>query len=362
MRYEIPYEQINSQKDMNELVPHEWIIQEDKEAPAQEKRFRPYLLGGTLGEFASTTFDDAELNSNIEASVNGCLINQFKGKPIPSHGFKINIYAAIWQSSVMHPASGKVIPRLKQIILRLGYKFPYDDEEESCLRTIIGLDKHHTVFFQIPFRLLSKKVSNQSKKPVRKNHWVYRIRFILKDEEKYKKELSQYYHGYIGATSQPNVAYRFQQHYTCYKSDGPNEIYKSWRWLREQNIEHIMILEVIDRCSTNDEAFRREAELIEAEGTLSPNGFNMTPGGEKGIRQCKASGIDADLENKEDRIAEFLKSNRKKDYTYVSHHRRVYKSGIITEVRGHWRCFTDKGREILKGIMGLREGDYKNAD
>lgn len=92
-------------------------------------------------------------------------------------------------------------------------------------------------------------------------------------------------------------------------------------------------------------------------GKLCP--IFMTPGGEEGVRQCKACGVDADLESKEDRFAEYVKSNRKKQITPVRSHLRKYKSGTITSVRGHWRCFTDKGRQILQG-MGVDEAEIQN--
>ena len=89
-----------------------------------------------------------------------------------------------------------------------------------------------------------------------------------------------------------------------------------------------------------------------------PNGLNMTMGGEQGIAQCKACGIESpDLENKDTQFADYVKSNKKKHITPVRPHLMKTKAGVRPR-KGHWRCFTDEGKRILTAILGLNESEF----
>lgn len=360
----IPYEQITSQKDQSFFYPDELVQDSIKNPYKLKNKYRRYLIKGILNDFESSNFDryyKTLPEHPVELFINDALSDEFDGRLIPKSGYVLNIGIKINESGYNIHHKSKIPTQLTAIVNAFDFTFPDDKKKDSSLRQIIGMDKNHTIFNVIPFRLLTPKLENGSKL-IRDNHWVYRIRFIIQNEN--KENFKQFSNGYIGATSRNKGCYRFFQHYESYKSNNEThrEIYKAWTELRDHNVDHIIIFELLERCSTREEAFNLEQKLIQSEQTLMPNGLNMTLGGEQGLEQCKACGIESfDLENKDKKFADYIKSNKKKHITPVRSHLMKTRSGITTR-RGHWRCFTEQGKSILINILGLDENEFNFED
>jgi len=304
------------------------------------KKHQKYIVADILNEFTGKEETHAATRKGIdERYLDNILRTRLMGNSIPEKGFMVD-----WNLGTKHlvktlKGTKKVIGTEKRIhFYDLDLKLPNDRSKPSSLREVVGVNDI-TIIYSIPLRFLTSKINKKA--PPRGRYWVYRIRFILKDNEQNIFEdsiIEQFYNGYIGVSSRHALA-RLHEHVGNYKEAKRKLLYLNWADLEKNKLDHIVIFEILDRVETEEQMYLLEEKLIEQENTLAPNGFNMIPGGKSGEQVLKENSIECtDRENKDDLASRLLDASRKRHY--VRQHIMKLppnRKKKWTMRRGHWR-------------------------
>lgn len=294
------------------------------------KKHNKYIVDGILDEFSHSL----KPKGIGEAYINNILRHRLLGESIPEKGFMVDLHIGYQHMSKIGINSGKLYRDRKCAFLDLNLEIPNDCNRESSFRQVSGVDDI-TVLYSIPLRFLSSKVNKKA--PPRGNYWVYRVRFILKenDKDKFDKIITeQYYNGYIGVSGRHGLI-RLAEHIKNYKAGKKTSLYENWSSLQKNQLDHIVIFEILDRVSSEDEMFNLEQNLIDLENTLEPYGFNMVSGGKSGDAFLKENGIICTDKYRKDEFASVLFDKNKKKFFVRGHPRKLTKKW--TYVRGYWK-------------------------
>lgn len=123
-------------------------------------------------------------------------------------------------------------------------------------------------------------------------HYVYHVRFgIPGDDERVPAEIDSIIRrGYGGMTSR-HPFLRLKEHFSDTRRGSGSLFHRYWATTRELIPETMGIMNVWEVCSTRDDAFDSEEEMVDEFGTKYPGGLNVISGGKKGFRELWECGV-----------------------------------------------------------------------